>query len=217
MTVSTQNARGEWVPAIPEPYYLPFGRRRCSCGETRWGTRSYREHYALAHIIEGRPTTTVTEQLDEASRGLRTVLDNPGLDRFSQGPSLSYQAPEGPAFSKAPPNPGVASKAGADRPAPGARRPEPRLPDPGRGAAPLHWDAGGEDSVACGLAGFSTRDRDAVTCRSCQSVMTVIDVSPTAPERAVYPYPRRAEVPPGWTRSGLFVVRLDPGEVATDD
>lgn len=48
---SMQNERGEWVPAIPEPYFLAFGRVRCDCGETRWSKRSYREHYALAHVL----------------------------------------------------------------------------------------------------------------------------------------------------------------------
>lgn len=62
MNVSTQNKRGEWVPAIPEPY---FGiRKMCNysenspsmpslhyCGERFWTYEGYREHYALKHIL----------------------------------------------------------------------------------------------------------------------------------------------------------------------
>jgi hypothetical protein len=32
-TTQAQNARSEWVPAIPEPYFLAFGRVRCDCGD----------------------------------------------------------------------------------------------------------------------------------------------------------------------------------------
>lgn len=46
-----QNDRGGWVPAIPLPLFLSFGRCRCDCGETRRGQRSYREHYALTHVL----------------------------------------------------------------------------------------------------------------------------------------------------------------------
>ena len=46
-----QNSRGEWVPAIPEPYFLAWGRVRCDCGETFRGRRRFREHYALAHVL----------------------------------------------------------------------------------------------------------------------------------------------------------------------
>lgn len=53
MNVSTQNTRGEWVPAIPEPLFI--GRRltkcQCDCGETRNTRLAYREHYALTHIL----------------------------------------------------------------------------------------------------------------------------------------------------------------------
>lgn len=51
MAVHAKNARGEWVPAIPEPLFLAFGRVQCDCGERRRGRRSYREHYALVHIM----------------------------------------------------------------------------------------------------------------------------------------------------------------------
>jgi hypothetical protein len=40
-----------WVPAIPEPFFLAFGRTRCDCGSTFWGRQRYREHYALAHVL----------------------------------------------------------------------------------------------------------------------------------------------------------------------
>lgn len=51
--VRAQNKRGEWVPAIPEPLFVGFGLRkcRCDCGEVRRSRLSYREHYALAHIL----------------------------------------------------------------------------------------------------------------------------------------------------------------------
>ena len=52
--VSAQNKRGEWVPAIEEPYYLPpfwLGRVRCRCGEKFWSKKRYEEHYALEHIL----------------------------------------------------------------------------------------------------------------------------------------------------------------------
>ena len=47
----TQNERGEWMPAIPEPYFLVFGRARCDCGAKFRNRRRYREHYAFAHIL----------------------------------------------------------------------------------------------------------------------------------------------------------------------
>ena len=52
--VSAQNKRGEWVPAIEEPYYLPpfwLGHVRCRCGEKFWSKKRYEEHYALEHIL----------------------------------------------------------------------------------------------------------------------------------------------------------------------
>jgi hypothetical protein len=47
--VTTQNDRGEWVPAIPVPFYGL--RKHCSCGRKFWTERGYRGHYALAHIL----------------------------------------------------------------------------------------------------------------------------------------------------------------------
>ena len=45
----TQNKRGEWVPAIPYPF---FGVRKvCECGEKFWLYRNYEAHYALKHIL----------------------------------------------------------------------------------------------------------------------------------------------------------------------
>lgn len=51
--VSAQNNRGEWVPAIPEPLFVGRGLKqcKCDCGEIRKTRISYREHYALAHIV----------------------------------------------------------------------------------------------------------------------------------------------------------------------
>ena len=45
----TQNKRGEWVPAIPLPYYGL--RKHCTCGRRFWTEQGYRGHYALAHIL----------------------------------------------------------------------------------------------------------------------------------------------------------------------
>jgi hypothetical protein len=50
----TQNARGEWVPAIPLPLYGL--RKHCRCGRKFWRLASYRAHYALTHILDGEPT-----------------------------------------------------------------------------------------------------------------------------------------------------------------
>ena len=48
-SVSTQNRRGEWVPAIPMPF---FGlRKRCSCGAKFWTLVGYEGHYARDHIL----------------------------------------------------------------------------------------------------------------------------------------------------------------------
>jgi hypothetical protein len=53
MSTTTRNARGEWVPAIPVPFY---GLRKhcCDCKRKFWREVSYRAHYALVHILEGR-------------------------------------------------------------------------------------------------------------------------------------------------------------------
>jgi len=49
MSTQTQNSRGEWVPAIPLPF---FGlRKRCECGRKFWTADGYRGHYALKHIL----------------------------------------------------------------------------------------------------------------------------------------------------------------------
>jgi len=58
--VQTENDRGQWVPAIPEPYYLLFRKECCAqtglqkgeiCKKKFWRTESYRAHYALKHIL----------------------------------------------------------------------------------------------------------------------------------------------------------------------
>lgn len=50
-TVTMLNGRGEWVPAIPLPF---FGiRKRCSCGAAFWKHDNYLAHYALKHIVLG--------------------------------------------------------------------------------------------------------------------------------------------------------------------
>lgn len=47
--VSTQNKRGEWVPAIPLPLYGL--RKRCECGRKFWTAEGYQGHYAVVHIL----------------------------------------------------------------------------------------------------------------------------------------------------------------------
>jgi hypothetical protein len=51
---STENRRGEWVPAIPLPYYL-LARYRCDCGRKFWTLPGYQGHYALDHILALEP------------------------------------------------------------------------------------------------------------------------------------------------------------------
>lgn len=61
MSTQVQNGRGDWVPAIPLPFY---GLLQIGCGPrctARWtyllpggrarAQRRYREHYALVHIL----------------------------------------------------------------------------------------------------------------------------------------------------------------------
>jgi len=51
MNNQMQNKRGEWVPAIPEPFY---GRKKiCQCGDKFWTKKQYQAHYALEHIVLG--------------------------------------------------------------------------------------------------------------------------------------------------------------------
>jgi hypothetical protein len=49
VTASVRNRRGEWVPAIPLPFYGL--RYRCECGRKFWTAAGYQGHYALAHIL----------------------------------------------------------------------------------------------------------------------------------------------------------------------
>lgn len=62
MDVSTTNKKGQWVPAIPEPFYGL--RKMCThsdntpshpslnyCGKKFWTLKAYRAHYALEHIL----------------------------------------------------------------------------------------------------------------------------------------------------------------------
>lgn len=48
-SVSAQNRRGEWVPAIPLPF-LGF-HKRCICGAKFWTMKGYQGHYALEHVL----------------------------------------------------------------------------------------------------------------------------------------------------------------------
>jgi hypothetical protein len=54
--VSSQNKYGEWVPAIPEPYWRGFGLRKAQCTTcveqpVFKDIGAYRGHYALVHIL----------------------------------------------------------------------------------------------------------------------------------------------------------------------
>lgn len=51
MDVEVKNDRGEWVPAIPTPIFLAFGRVQCHCGKKRRNKLSYMEHFSYAHIL----------------------------------------------------------------------------------------------------------------------------------------------------------------------
>lgn len=48
--ITTQNREGQWVPAIPLPFYGL--QKRCYCGARFWTSRGYRGHYALVHILK---------------------------------------------------------------------------------------------------------------------------------------------------------------------
>lgn len=50
--VQAQNKKGNWVPAIPEPYYGWILKECCSCGDKFWTKKGYQAHYAVAHILE---------------------------------------------------------------------------------------------------------------------------------------------------------------------
>jgi hypothetical protein len=49
MSIQARNSRGEWVPAIPLPFYGV--RKRCDCGAKFWTASGYKGHYALEHIL----------------------------------------------------------------------------------------------------------------------------------------------------------------------
>jgi hypothetical protein len=68
----TQNARGEWVPAIPLPFMFWLLVPYTQCGECKArflgptrgrGLRRYEEHYALHHIL--RPSGVSGEATKE--------------------------------------------------------------------------------------------------------------------------------------------------------
>lgn len=47
---TTQNKLGQWVPAIPLPFYYAI-IRGCSCGRRFWTDEGYEAHYAYRHIL----------------------------------------------------------------------------------------------------------------------------------------------------------------------
>lgn len=207
MNISTQNDAGQWVPAIPLPLYLAFGRCRCSCGVTRWGMRRYREHYALAHIVDGKPPTSASVH-DVVTRGLPPRGGYPsgptpvrGLPKAPTGPAPgSYRAErtrEAEARGERLFPPRLGSLGYAEGGEIRTPAPHPAFTDPNPKRT-MHFDAGGEDTVACGAPGFSTYDRLAVTCTDCLRVMMVSGgMEPTLPG-TVMVWPRRAALPEGW-------------------
>lgn len=48
---TTQNKRGEVMPAIPLPFYGV--RKQCCCGAKFWTEARYYEHYAFWHVVSG--------------------------------------------------------------------------------------------------------------------------------------------------------------------
>lgn len=56
MTTQTKNTRGEWIPAIPEPYYHVI-RKECECKRKFWTREGYDAHYALVHILAYPPNS----------------------------------------------------------------------------------------------------------------------------------------------------------------
>ena len=53
-SVSTQREDGRWVPAIPLPF---LGlRKTCDCGRRFWTLEGYQGHYALVHLLGGKPS-----------------------------------------------------------------------------------------------------------------------------------------------------------------
>jgi hypothetical protein len=57
---SSQNRRGEWVPAIPLPFYGL--RKTCACGRKFWTSEGYEGHYAVTHILALRDDPTRKER-----------------------------------------------------------------------------------------------------------------------------------------------------------
>jgi hypothetical protein len=52
-TISAQNRSGQWVPAIPEPFFIGRKKVRCIvCPLVLKDRQRYREHYALQHILD---------------------------------------------------------------------------------------------------------------------------------------------------------------------
>ena len=49
--VFTKNIHNQFVPSIPEPFFLSFGRVKCECGQKFKNKKLYRQHYALEHIL----------------------------------------------------------------------------------------------------------------------------------------------------------------------
>lgn len=50
------NIDGNWVPAIPEPFYFGWivERKICDCKKGFWKLQSYKEHYLYHHIMNYR-------------------------------------------------------------------------------------------------------------------------------------------------------------------
>jgi hypothetical protein len=51
VSISARNDRGEWVPAVPLPFFA-WPMKRCgTCRRRFWTTSGYQGHYALVHIL----------------------------------------------------------------------------------------------------------------------------------------------------------------------
>lgn len=185
--IAQQNDAGQWTPAIPLPLHLAFGRKRCSCGVTRWGLRRYREHYALAHIIDGEPAHQRTASAD-------TVWKPGGVIRAGTLAPGSY----GIETAVNPPYP--ADDQGSDA-----------ITAVKAAGKTLHYDAGGDDGIACGAAtGFSTRNAVEVNCQDCAPILYWLSRMNTTRVGQVIPWPLNAPIPQGW-------LRCDSAELVPED
>ena len=46
--MTKQNKKGQWVRAVPLPYYGLL-KKKCECGKSFWKEKNYEAHYELEH------------------------------------------------------------------------------------------------------------------------------------------------------------------------